>query len=104
MGEMPQNNENQRTQARYILSFDAIDESGNVFWIIGHARSLLEGRERKAFMDAINTATAPDAGKNYEDILAIVNEYVQLVDTSGNYPQYAPTDEQRIVDGTIIPE
>ena len=95
MERFPQSNEpNEQGTEKQILSFDAKGETGNVFSIIGNARALLEGEQREAFMDAINEATKPNAGKNYEDILAIVNEHVRLVDTSGHYPAYGYVDAE----------
>lgn len=95
-----QQSEQEQEHAKHILSFNALEETGNVYSIIVRARALLEGKRREAFMDAIDAATAPDAGKNYEDVLALVNEHVRLVDTSGHYPQYRFVDARERSDGT----
>lgn len=105
MERFPTNNEdNEQEQPKRVLEFDAVGDTGNVFYLIGRTRRLLDGEQRQAFSDAIAEATAPGAGKNYDDILALVNEYVHLADTSGEYPQYKPLDELGAIDGTIPPE
>lgn len=130
MEKFPQSNEQNRlSDSRPRLEIDFDGESGNVFWVVSLAKQALiegcwdklEGIESLEKGNAMvnDTATSilslehrwtearkPGAGKNYEDILAMVNEYVELVDTSvsGRYPQYKPMDGSRTVDGTITPE
>ncbi len=50
---------------------------------------LISGEVLEKFNDEVRTAIAPGAGKKYEDILAIVNSYVRLIDSSGLYPEYS---------------
>ncbi len=78
---------------RPILTLDLSGPDGNVFMVIGHARALLGGEELDKFNDEVRAAIAPGAGKKYKDVLAIINTYVRLVDSSGLYPEYAAAEE-----------
>jgi hypothetical protein len=76
------------TSERPTLAIDLSGPDGNVFMVIGHARSLLTGHMLEHFNHDIRAAMQPGADKEYADILAITNKYVRLVDTSGTYPEY----------------
>jgi len=46
----------------------------------------------------LGTALLVEVGTTYKDVLAIVNRYVELIDTSGLYPEYSkPRDETAIM-------
>ena len=64
---------------------------GDILHIIDSVAELLQGTELEDFKKIIGDATAPGGGSRYEDILAIVNSYTDLTDTSGRYPQYGRT-------------
>ncbi len=72
------------------LTLDLSGPDGNTFMVIGYARELLTGLLLEHYNEEVRAALAPGSGKTHEDILAIVNQYVTLVDTSGRYPAYAP--------------
>jgi hypothetical protein len=76
------------------LVLDLSGPDGNVFMVIGHARQLLTGLMLEHYNDDIRAAIAPDAGKKYKDILAIVDTYVSLEDTSGTHPDYSVCPEE----------
>lgn len=91
----------EQPHTRYILSFNTLGKIGKCFSsITDKAQELLEGEDHESFMEEINAATAPGAAKVYEDILALVNKCVRLIDTLGNYPQYGFADGQEAADGT----
>jgi hypothetical protein len=93
MEQSPTNNEQDGpAQFKPILAFDAVGETGNVFSIISRTIGLLEGEEREQFQAEIAQATAPGAGKQYDDILAIVDSHVELLDASGTHPVYGNTE------------
>ncbi len=72
-----------------VLRLDLSGPSGNVYFVVGYAEQLLTGMMLEHFQEEIGAATLPRADKSYKDILAIVNSYVTLVDTSGMYAEYA---------------
>ncbi len=88
MEQFPQANEEEQPRPR--LDLDLSGPDGNVFDVVMLAREKLEGDARTKFDLAIREATQPGAGKKYDDILSIVNSHMDLTDTSGLYPQYAP--------------
>jgi hypothetical protein len=81
---------------RPTLTLDLSGPDGNVFMVIGRARLLLTGQLLEHFNLDVRAALVPDAGKTYQDILAIVNSYVRLIDTSGLYAEYAVNQEEVI--------
>ncbi|MDQ2906223.1 MAG: hypothetical protein M3Y81_22105 [Chloroflexota bacterium] len=89
MEKFPQGSE-QYEQERPRLDIDLSGPDGNVFMVMGMARRTLDGDTLKAFNQAIWEATQVGSGKTYNDILALVNSYTDLLDTSNSYPQYGP--------------
>ena len=69
---------------------------GNVFVLIGKACLLLAGTMLENFLDDIRIAMSDSAIAGYEDILAIIDQYVSLEDSSGTYPNYSvhPDEEE----------
>ncbi len=81
------------------LKISLSGEEGNVFVVIARARSLLTGQRREHFNTDIGNATLVEVGTTYKDVLTIVNRYVELIDTSGLYPEYSkPRDETAIME------
>ena len=76
-----------------VLTLDLSGPDGNVFMVIGYARQLLTGLMLEHFNTEVRAAIELGAGKKYVDILAIVNSYVRLVDSSGLYPEYSEAAE-----------
>jgi hypothetical protein len=74
---------------RPLLKLDLSGPEGNVFVVMGLARSLLTGQMLEHLDADLNEATIPGKEKKYAEILAIVDKYVHLVDTSGVYRDYA---------------
>jgi|SRR6266699_86624 len=81
---------------RPILTLDLSGPDGNVFVVISRARELLAGLMLEHFNTDIGQATLIDEGTTYQDVLAIVNRYVRLIDRSGLYAEYA-IDQEAIV-------
>jgi hypothetical protein len=74
---------------RPLLRLDLSGSDGNVFVVMGLARTLLTGQMLEHLDADLNEATEPGKERKYEVILEIVNKYVRLIDTSGMYPDYA---------------
>src|SRR3989442_3900522 len=74
---------------RPILTLDLLGPDGNVFIAIARARALLTGQMLEHFNMDIGQAMLINVGTTYRDILAIVNKYLRLIDTSGTYSEYA---------------
>lgn len=84
------------------LKINLSGEEGNVFVVIGAARAMLTGQLLEHFNTDIGRATLVEVGTTYTDVLAIVHRYVELVDTSGLYPEYSkPRDEHAIIIAVI---
>jgi hypothetical protein len=81
---------------RPILKLDLSGSDGNVFVVMGLARTLLTGQMLEHLDADLNEATEPGKERKYEVILGIVNKYVRLIDTSGMYPDYAIKQEDII--------
>jgi hypothetical protein len=71
-----------------LLEIDLQGTDGNIYLVIGKARQIVPSEQLNDFMNAYLDAQKPGANKTYEDMLALVNRYVELIDTSGLYPQY----------------
>jgi len=76
------------SDSRPTLTLDLTGPDGNVYKVIVLAMQALSGEPLERFKEAITEATQPTAGKRYQDILAIVNTFVRLTDSSGLYPEY----------------
>lgn len=63
---------------------------GNIYMVITAARKLVPSDQLNSFLVEVLDAQQPGANKTYEDLLAIINSYVDLVDSSGMYPAYTP--------------
>jgi len=84
------------TNNRPNLTLDLLGPDGNVFVVIGRARSLLTGLKLEHFNTEIGQATLLSEGTTYKDILSIVNKYTHLIDSSGTYAEYA-IDEKAVM-------
>lgn len=84
------------TNNRPNLSLDLSGPDGNVFMVIVRARSKLTGLVLEHFNTDIGKAMLVDEGTTYKDILAIVNQYVRLIDRSGLYSEYVVNQEEVI--------
>lgn len=76
--------------SRPKLIIDLRGTDGNVYMVIAKARQLVSSEQLDGFINAILDAQRPGVNKTYEDMLAIINSYVELVDSSGAYPAYGP--------------
>ncbi len=70
-----------------IIDLQATD--GNIYMVIAKARQIVPSEQLDSFIIATMDAQLPGAGKTFRDLLAIINTYVDLVDSSGLYPEYA---------------
>jgi hypothetical protein len=69
-------------------------EGNNVYALVGRACLLLTGQMLEHFLDDIREAISSAAITEYEEILAIIDRYVSLEDSSGTYPDYTPHPEE----------
>jgi hypothetical protein len=72
----------------------SVPEGSNVYALVGRVCLLLSGHMLEHFLDDIRVALSPAATTGYEDILAIVDQYVNLEDSSGTYPDYTLHPEE----------
>lgn len=94
-------------RARPVLSFNAQDETGQISALVARAQELLDGDERRRFMQMMNGLRSDGETVRfhvYDDVLALINRHVALEETSGTYTQYAPLEEGRTIDGTVSGE
>lgn len=84
---------------RPTLKINLAGEEGNVFVVIAAARARLTGQMLLNFNTDIGNATlVGETETTYKDVLVIINRYVELIDTSGLYAEYAKSrDEQAIM-------
>lgn len=75
------------TRPRLVI--DLQGTNGNIYMVIAKARQLVPSDQLDTFINATLDAQRPGANKIYEDMLAIINSHVELVDSSGTYPAYA---------------
>ncbi len=87
MEQAPQNNSEEEYHRPY-LDIDLSGPDGNVFNVISMARQHLTGHALASFNQTLWQWTEVGSGKKYDDILALVNDYMDLQDTSDTYPQY----------------
>jgi hypothetical protein len=74
--------------AKAKLAIDLRATERNMYLVIGKARQIVPSEQLNEFISAYLDAQQPGVNKSYEDMLALVNHYVDLTDTSGLYPQY----------------
>jgi hypothetical protein len=72
------------------LITDLRETDDKVFVLIGKACLLLTGVMLEHFLDDMRVALQPNAVVGYEEILAIIDQYVSLEDSSGTNPNYSP--------------
>ncbi len=80
--------------AKPSLMLDLSETEDKVFVLIGKACLLLTGLMLEHFLDDMRVALLPNAIAGYEDMLAIIDQYVSLEDTSGTYPDYSVHPEE----------
>ena len=67
---------------------------GNVFFLVGKVAMMLTGDMQQHFLDDMAVAMSGNAIVGYEDILAIIDQYVNLEDSSRTYPDYSVHPEE----------
>lgn len=72
------------------LEIDLQGSDGNIYMVIAKARQIVPSKQLNDFINVYLDAQKPGANKTYEDMLVLVNQYVELIDTSGLYPAYSP--------------
>lgn len=76
------------------LIIDLKGTDGNIYMVTAKARQLVPSEQLNDFLNEILDAQLPGANKTYEDMLAIIDKYVNLEDSSGTYPDYAPHPDE----------
>lgn len=95
MEQFHQGNEQNEPEKQILrLNLDREKPFETTVKVVSSASVLLEGEELQDFKNRLEWAwtTKPESGKGYgdiyDDILAITNSYIRLVDTSGTHPDY----------------
>jgi hypothetical protein len=70
------------------IEIDLQGPDGKLFNVISIARQHLTGHALQSFNQTVWAYTEYGAGKTYDDMLGLVNTYMDLLDTSDLYPQY----------------
>lgn len=60
------------------IHFHSRGESGNIYWILGAVRQAL--RKQRRIIDYNNLRDRVTASHSYDEALAIIREYVDLID------------------------
>ncbi|MEG2117203.1 MAG: hypothetical protein RRZ69_05945 [Clostridia bacterium] len=68
---------------KQIVEFHSSGESGNIFWILACVRKILQKQQR--IIDYNNVWEQVQTCESYEKALAVIREYVDLVDLDGRY-------------------
>lgn len=66
-----------------MIQFQSTGHSGNIFWILGAARKELQKQRR--ITDYNTMWERVQKSQSYTDALAIIREYVELVDLDGKF-------------------
>jgi hypothetical protein len=74
--------------AKPRLEIDLQGTDGNIYVVIGKARQIVPSEQLDDFLRELLDAAMPGVHKTYEDMLAIIHKYVEVIDTSGLYLQY----------------
>jgi len=74
------------SKPKLVIDLRRIDS--NIYIVIAQARQMVPSAQLDSFIIAILDAQRPGAGKTDEEVLAMVNQYVDLQDSSGLYPLY----------------
>lgn len=64
------------------IMFDSRGESGNIYWILGKVQLAMKKQRRYTEFNELRDRVFES--KSYEDALAIIGEYVNLVGTTKN--------------------
>jgi hypothetical protein len=66
-----------------MIQFQSTKESGNIFWILGAASKELKKQRRITEYNAMRDRVYESG--SYEEALAIIREYVELIDLDGQH-------------------
>ena len=67
-----------------VIHFRRHGESGNIYWLIGAAQVELHKQQRITDYNTMRDRILSGAD-SYEEALAIIREYVDLIDDDGRY-------------------
>ena len=67
-----------------VIHFRSRGESGNIYWLIGAAQVELHKQQRITDYNTMRDRILNGAD-SYEEALAIIREYVNLIDDDGRY-------------------
>jgi len=66
-----------------VIHFESLHESGNIYWLTGAAQVELHKQQRITDYNTMRDRVL--ASGSYEESLAIIREYVDLIDDDGRY-------------------
>lgn len=64
-----------------VLKYDSRGPSGNIYWILGQVKRILQQQGRKEAYDALWARIDTEA-RSYKEALEIIGEEVELIDTA----------------------
>lgn len=66
-----------------MIEFQSTKESGNIFWILGAVGKALRKQRRITEYNTMRDRVCESS--SYEEALAIIREYVELIDLDGQH-------------------
>ena len=66
-----------------MIRFQSTKESGNIFWILGEVSAIMKKQRRITEYNTMRDRVFE--AQSYEEALAIIREYVELVDLDGKF-------------------
>ena len=66
-----------------MIQFQSTKESGNIFWILGAVSAVMKKQRRITEYNTMRDRVFE--AKSYEEALAIIREYVELIDLDNKF-------------------
>lgn len=66
-----------------MIQFRSTKESGNIFWILGEVSAVMKKQRRITEFNTMRDRVFE--AQSYEEALAIIREYVELIDLDGKF-------------------
>jgi hypothetical protein len=66
-----------------MIQFQSTKSSGNIFWILGEVSAVMKKQRRITEYNTMRDRVFE--AQSYEEALAIIREYVELIDLDGKF-------------------